>query len=159
MMIFGGRGFLIFQLLQSTIKLMRNTRSKPRSAPGVASSTEKFLKRCYKRLTAEFCISSSMRHPNVIATLDLLLDTKGVYCQVMELCSGGDLHTVILTAGQLEETEADCFFKQLMRGVGYMHEMGVARRDLKLENILLTQRGTIKITDFGNAECFRTAWE
>lgn len=117
------------------------------------------LKRYHKRLTAEFCISSSLHHQNVVATLDLLQDAKGVYCQIMEYCSGGDLHTIILTAGQLEEMEADCFFKQLIRGVGYMHEMGVAHRDLKPENILLTQRGTIKITDFGNAECFRTAWE
>jgi protein-serine/threonine kinase len=117
------------------------------------------VKKYYKRLTAEFCISSSLHHQNVVATLDLLQDAKGVYCQIMEYCSGGDLHTVILTAGQLEETEADCFFKQLIRGVEYMHEMGVAHRDLKPENILLTQCGTIKVTDFGNAECFRTAWE
>lgn len=117
------------------------------------------VRRYHKRLTAEFCLSSPMHHLNVIATLDLLQNTEGVYCQIMEYCSGGDLHTVLLATDQLDETEADCFFKQLMKGVEYMHEMGVAHRDLKLENILLTQRGTIKITDFGNAECFRTAWE
>jgi protein-serine/threonine kinase len=117
------------------------------------------LKRYYKRLTAEFCLSSPMHHPNVIATLDLLQNTEGVYCQIMEYCSGGDLYTVLLATKQLEVAEADCFFKQLLQGVEYIHEMGVAHRDLKPENILLTKRGTIKITDFGNAECFRTAWE
>ncbi|KAF2012708.1 Pkinase-domain-containing protein [Aaosphaeria arxii CBS 175.79] len=116
-------------------------------------------KKYQKRLTAEFCISSSMQHPNVINTLDLLQDDKGVYCEVMEYCSGGDLYTLVLAAGQLEVVEADCFFKQLMRGVEYMHEMGVAHRDLKPENLLLTQHGSIKITDFGNGECFRMAWE
>jgi protein-serine/threonine kinase len=116
-------------------------------------------KKYQKRLTAEFCISSSMQHPNVINTLDLLQDDKGTYCEVMEYCSGGDLYTLVLAAGQLEVTEADCFFKQLMRGVEYMHEMGVAHRDLKPENLLLTQHGSIKITDFGNGECFRMAWE
>lgn len=116
-------------------------------------------KRYYKRLTAEIRISSSLHHPNVVATFDLLQDAKGIYSQIMGYCLGGDMHTVILAAGQLEETEADCFFKQLMWGVKYMHEMGVAHRDLKPENLLLTQRGTLKITDFGNAECFRTAWE
>lgn len=112
-----------------------------------------------KRLTSEFCISSSLHHPNIIHTLDLLQDAKGDYCEVMEFCSGGDLYTLILSAGKLEFSEADCFFKQIIRGVNYMHDMGVAHRDLKPENILLTLKGTVKITDFGNGECFRMAWE
>lgn len=113
----------------------------------------------HTRVTGEFWISSLMHHPNIVTTLDMLQYAKNVRCLVMEYCAGGDLHTVILSAGQLEVVEADCFFKQLMWGVEYLHEMGIAHRDLKPENLLLTQRGTIKIADFGNAECFRTAWE
>lgn len=116
-------------------------------------------KKYQKRLTSEFCISSSLRHPNIIHTLDLLQDAKGDYCEVMEYCAGGDLYTLILAAGSLQVAEADCFFKQMMRGVEYMHEMGVAHRDLKPENLLLTTHGALKITDFGNGECFRMAWE
>lgn len=116
-------------------------------------------RRYHKRLTAEFCISSSLRHPNVIHTLDLLQDAKGDYCEVMEFCAGGDLYSLVLAAGKLDVAEADCYFKQLMRGVEYMHEMGVAHRDLKPENLLLTPHGSLKITDFGNGECFRMAWE
>lgn len=116
-------------------------------------------KKYQKRLTSEFCISSSLRHPNIIHTLDLLQDAKGDYCEVMEFCAGGDLYTLVLAAGKLEVAEADCFFKQLMRGVEYMHEMGVAHRDLKPENLLLSTHGALKITDFGNGECFRMAWE
>ena len=116
-------------------------------------------KKYQKRLTSEFCISSSLRHPNIIHTLDLLQDAKGDYCEVMEYCAGGDLYTLVLAAGTLQVAEADCYFKQLMRGVEYMHEMGVAHRDLKPENLLLTTHGAIKITDFGNGECFRMAWE
>ncbi|TVY21264.1 Serine/threonine-protein kinase hal4 [Lachnellula arida] len=116
-------------------------------------------KKYSKRLTSEFCISSSLRHPNVIHTLDLLQDSKGDYCEVMEFCAGGDLYTLVLAAGKLEVAEADCYFKQMMRGVEYMHEMGVAHRDLKPENLLLTTHGSLKITDFGNGECFRMAWE
>ncbi|QPG74573.1 hypothetical protein FOA43_001904 [Brettanomyces nanus] len=112
-----------------------------------------------RRLTNEFCISSSLKHYSLIDTYDLLKDAKGDYCEVMEYCSGGDLYSLIVTAGRLEYAEADCFFKQLVRAVHYMHEMGVAHRDLKPENILLTSDGTLKVTDFGNAECFRMAWE
>jgi protein-serine/threonine kinase len=120
---------------------------------------EESEKKYSKRLTSEFCISSSLRHPNVIRTLDLLKDAKGDYCEVMEFCAGGDLYTLVLSSGKLEVQEADCFFKQMMRGVEYLHEMGVAHRDLKPENLLLTTRGALKITDFGNGECFRMAWE
>ncbi|KAH6897006.1 kinase domain-containing protein [Thelonectria olida] len=120
---------------------------------------EETEKKYSKRLTAEFCISSSLRHPNVIHTLDLLKDAKGDYCEVMEFCAGGDLYTLVLSSGKLEVQEADCFFKQMMRGVEYLHEMGVAHRDLKPENLLLTTHGGLKITDFGNGECFRMAWE
>lgn len=120
---------------------------------------EETEKKYSKRLTAEFCISSSLRHPNVIHTLDLIKDAKGDFCEVMEFCAGGDLYTLVLAAGKLEVQEADCFFKQMMRGVEYMHEMGVAHRDLKPENLLLTTHGALKITDFGNGECFRMAWE
>ena len=116
-------------------------------------------KKYQKRLTSEFCISSSLRHPNVIHTLDLLQDAKGDYCEVMEFCAGGDLYTLVLAAGKLEVSEADCYFKQMMCGVEYLHEMGVAHRDLKPENLLLTTHGSLKITDFGNGECFRMAWE
>ena len=116
-------------------------------------------KKYSKRLNSEFCISSSLRHPNVIHTLDLLEDAKGDYCEVMEYCAGGDLYSLVLANGKLEVAEADCYFLQLMRGVEYIHEMGVAHRDLKPENLLLTTHGALKITDFGNGECFRMAWE
>lgn len=116
-------------------------------------------KKYNRRLTSEFCISSSLKNLNIINTLDLLKDAKGDYCEVMEFCSGGDLYTLIIASGKLEYAEADCFFKQLIRGVNYMHEMGVSHRDLKPENLLLTQNGILKITDFGNGECFKMAWE
>lgn len=120
-----------------------------------SESVEKYS----KRLTSEFCISSSLHHTNIVTTLDLFQDAKGEYCEVMEYCAGGDLFTLVIAAGKLEYMEADCFFKQLIRGVVYMHEMGVCHRDLKPENLLLTHDGMLKITDFGNSECFKMAWE
>ena len=121
-------------------------------------SEERFEK-YQRRLTSEFYISSALQHPNIIHTLDLIQDSKGDFCEVMEYCAGGDLHAFIITAGLLPAAEGDCFFKQLMRGVEYLHEMGVAHRDLKPENLLLTAHGGLKISDFGYALCFRTASE
>lgn len=112
-----------------------------------------------RRLTTTFALSSSLRHPNVIHTLDVLKDSRNGYLEVMEYHPGGDLYTLILAVAKLEVGEADCYFKQLMRGVEYIHEMGVAHRDLRPENILLTADGAIKISNFGNGVAFRMAWE
>ncbi|CCF60023.1 hypothetical protein KAFR_0I02440 [Kazachstania africana CBS 2517] len=122
-------------------------------------SSEESQEKYNKKLTSEFCISSSLNHINIVKTLDLYKDCKGNYCEVMEYCPGGDLFSLIVTHGKLNYLEADCFFKQLIQGVGYLHDMGICHRDLKPENLLLTSQGTLKITDFGSSECFRTAWE
>lgn len=112
-----------------------------------------------RRLTAEFYVLNELRHQNVIRILELLINAEGNHCQVMEYFEGGDLLTLVQEAGKLEVQEADCFFKQLMRGVQYLHEMGVVHRDLKPENLLLGRHGGLKISDFGNSDCFRMAWE
>lgn len=108
-----------------------------------------------KRVTSEFCISSTLKHTNVVQTFDLLPlnETSRVFCQVMEYCDGGDLFTLIAeTTRGLEPAECNCFFKQLMHGVAFLHRMGVVHRDLKPENLLLTADGCLKISDFGSAE-------
>ncbi|KAI7865261.1 kinase-like domain-containing protein, partial [Spinellus fusiger] len=112
-----------------------------------------------KRLTSEFCISSSLHHHNVIKTLDLLpmSETSLVYCQVMEYCEGGDLFRIVCESSNgLETAEAHCFFKQLLYGIDYLHSKGVAHRDIKPENLILTSTGCLKISDFGSAQCFRS---
>lgn len=110
-------------------------------------------------IASEFSIASSLRHHNVVRTFELIPLGIGDFCECMEYCSGGDLHSLITASGRLMEAEADCFFKQLLRGVCYIHEMGIAHRDLKPENLLLSSNGCLKISDFGSSECFRLAWD
>ncbi|KAJ4352461.1 serine/threonine-protein kinase HAL4/sat4 [Didymosphaeria variabile] len=113
----------------------------------------------HKRASAEFCIATTLQHKNIVHTIDLMNDDHGRMCQVMEFCAAGDLCAILISAGRLDETEADCLFKQMMRGLAYCHGKGVAHRDLKPENILLTTTGCLKISDFGMAECVQYAWE
>lgn len=113
-----------------------------------------------RRLTSEFCIASSLKHTNVIQTMDLLqIHSDTTYSEVMEYCAGGDLHSLIASANTLGESESNCFFAQLINGVAFLHAMGVVHRDLKPENLLLTSDGCLKIADFGNSEVFRMPWE
>lgn len=48
-----------------------------------------------KKLTAEFCISSTLHHPNIVETVDLIQDESQHWCEVMEFCPGGDLYAAI----------------------------------------------------------------
>jgi protein-serine/threonine kinase len=121
--------------------------------------TRETIKAYRNRSTLSFCISSCLRHTNVIDVLDIVQEPNGNYCEVMALCDGGNLATIILRSKKLGAPEADCFFKQLVCGVEYLHSVGVAHRDLKPDNLLLTSKGVLKIADFGEAECFRFPWE
>lgn len=108
-----------------------------------------------RRIDAGFHISSFLKHENIVQAFDLFQTGNGSLCECLEYCSGGDLHSLVVAFGQLEQTEADCFFKQLMHGINYTHKMGIAHCDLKPENLLLSSSGCLKISDFRSAECFR----
>ena len=57
--------------------------------------------------------------------------------------------------GKMTEEEIGCCFKQICAGTRYLHEMGVAHRDLKLDNCCVNEFGIIKIIDFGCAVVFK----
>lgn len=111
-----------------------------------------------KKLTSEFCISSTLHHINVVETVDLVQDESQHWCEVMEYCPGGDLYAAIKKGG-MSSGEVECSFKQILMGIQYLHSMGVAHRDIKPENLLLDGRGHVKITDFGVSDVFRMCWE
>lgn len=75
------------------------------------------------------------------------IDSHIVY--VMEVCGGGDLLTFVRRRRKLNEDQAKFIFRQIINGLKYVHSKGVLHRDIKLDNILLTSEGDVKICDFG----------
>jgi len=70
--------------------------------------------------------------------------------QVLEFAEGGDALHYVQSTGALGEDRARTWAMQVTSAVTYMHDLGIAHRDLKLENLLLTDDlRTIKICDFG----------
>ena len=67
----------------------------------------------------------------------------------MEVCGSGDLLTYVRRRRKLKEEVAKHLFKQIIEGLRYCHARGILHRDIKLDNILLTSEGDIKICDFG----------
>jgi serine/threonine protein kinase len=67
----------------------------------------------------------------------------------MEYVSGGELFDYIVQKRRLREDEARQFLREMISALDYTHGNLVAHRDLKLENVLLSEDGHIKIADFG----------
>ena len=93
-------------------------------------------------------ISTKFSHLNIAYVYNIIDDIENYYI-IMEYCKGGELYDYIVKNKKLPETEASLFFFQLINGVEYIHSKGVAHRDLKLENLLLSEGKLIKIIDFG----------
>lgn len=109
-----------------------------------------------KKVTAEFCIGSTLHHGNIIETLDIVQE-KGKWYEVMEYAPY-DLFAVVMT-GKMSREEVTCSFLQILSGVTYLHSMGLAHRDLKLDNVVVNQHGIMKIIDFGSASVFLYPFE
>jgi len=111
-----------------------------------------------KKLTAEFCISSTLHHVNIVETVDLVQDENQHWCEVMEFCPGGDLYAAI-KKGHMSPSEIECCFRQILLGISYLHSQGVAHRDIKPENIFFNGKGQLKIGDYGASTVYRLPWE
>ena len=109
-----------------------------------------------KKVTAEFCIGSTLHHGNVIETMDIVHE-KGKWYEVMEYAPF-DLFAIVMT-GKMSREEVACSTLQIIAGVTYLHSMGLAHRDLKLDNVVVNEYGIMKLIDFGSAAVFRYPFE
>ena len=141
-----------------------SVRLMKRSSDGVTFAVKQFRdkhshesEREYaKKVTAEFCIGSTLHHGNIIETLDIVHE-RGHWYEVMEYAPY-DLFAIVMT-GKMSREEVSCSFLQIVSGVQFLHGMGLAHRDLKLDNVVVSEHGIMKIIDFGSASVFRYPFE
>ncbi|KAI1470864.1 uncharacterized protein F4812DRAFT_450071 [Daldinia caldariorum] len=94
-----------------------------------------------------FLIANRERHP-FLTNLHACFQTETRVYFVMEYISGGDL-MLHIQRGQFGTKRAQFYASEVCLALKYFHENGVIYRDLKLDNILLTLDGHIKIADYG----------
>jgi MAP/microtubule affinity-regulating kinase len=93
---------------------------------------------------------SKLSHPNIVKLTDVL-DTQEYVILALEYIEGLSLNSYIRrrTNRMLPESEASLLFRQIVSGIAYCHEHLIVHRDIKLDNILVTDKKLIKIIDFG----------
>ena len=106
-----------------------------------------------KRVYRELKILASIKHDNILKAQDILLppenlhDFKEVYV-VTDLLQS-DLHKIIISSQPLTIDHVTIFIYQVLRGLKFLHGLGIIHRDIKPGNLLVNSNCLLKVCDFG----------
>jgi protein-serine/threonine kinase len=103
--------------------------------------------------TNEYEIGKQLNHVNIIKTLDMDYDLN---CIVYENFIGTDMLDYLNNNTQFDMKKNLRYFSQVLDGMEYLHSVGIAHLDMKLENIVIDEnQNLVKIIDFGYSVIFR----
>ncbi|XP_075731427.1 microtubule-associated serine/threonine-protein kinase 3 isoform X3 [Rhipicephalus microplus] len=130
------------------VYLVRHKESRQRFAMKKINKQNLVLRNQVEQVFAERDILSFTDNPFVVSML-CSFETKRHLCLVMEYVEGGDAATLLKNMGPLPVDIAQFYFAETVLAVEYLHSYGIVHRDLKPDNLLITNMGHIKLTDFG----------
>lgn len=105
-------------------------------------------KRDSNKIYLEIKIQSLLHHKN-IPRIYQVIETNKTICLILEYCPGLDLISYLRQKGKLNEESGRSIFIQLIDILDYLSKFKIAHRDIKLDNIIINEEGTIKLVDFG----------
>ncbi|WP_433231377.1 Stk1 family PASTA domain-containing Ser/Thr kinase [Actinomadura formosensis] len=138
------RGGMATVYLARDLRLDRTVAIKVMHA-GLASD-EDFV----ARFIGEAKAAAALSHPNVVAVYDQRTDGEHVFL-VMEYVAGRTLRDTLTSLGRLGPRAALEIVQPVLAALGAAHRAGLVHRDVKPENVLITEDGQVKVADFGLA--------
>ncbi|XP_042342447.1 ribosomal protein S6 kinase-related protein [Plectropomus leopardus] len=96
----------------------------------------------------EVVIQRQLKHPFIHNLQDCWQTQRHLFI-MCDYCSTGDLYTYWLLKGRFGEDEVRLFAAELGSALGFLHDLGIMHRDVKMENILLSDQGHLRLSDFG----------
>ncbi|SPO02651.1 related to serine/threonine-specific protein kinase KIN1 [Cephalotrichum gorgonifer] len=105
------------------------------------------------RTAREAAIGTLLNHPYICGLRDVVRTNYHWY-MLFEFVNGGQMLDYIMSHGKLKEKQARKFSRQIASALDYCHRNSIVHRDLKIENILISKTGDIKIIDFGLSNLF-----
>ena len=110
----------------------------------------------FSELLKEPRLLASMSHPNIVTVLTA--EKQGdVFFIVMEYVQGETLEQIVLREGALDLTRALDLTCQICNAVDHAHKVGILHRDLRPGNMLVSDTGLLKVTDFGTSRFLEIA--
>ncbi|KAG9307423.1 hypothetical protein G9A89_017253 [Geosiphon pyriformis] len=100
------------------------------------------------RTIREAAIMLLLHHPFIVQLKEVMVLPHHYY-MFFEYVNGGQMLDYIISHGKLKEKHARKFSRQIVSALDYCHRNSIVHRDLKIENILISKSGSIKIIDFG----------
>jgi eukaryotic-like serine/threonine-protein kinase len=110
----------------------------------------------FGELLREPRLLASLNHPNIVTILTAEKQ-ENVFFIVMEFVPGETLETIIVREGGLELSRALDYTCQICNAVEHAHRQNVIHRDLRPSNVLVTDRGLLKVADFGTSRFLEIA--
>ncbi|UZJ57009.1 hypothetical protein CBS101457_006329 [Exobasidium rhododendri] len=105
------------------------------------------------RTIREGSLQLLLHHPYVCGMKEMIIHPNHYY-MIFEYVNGGQMLDYIISHGRLRERAARKFARQIGSALEYCHRNSIVHRDLKIENILISKTGNIKIIDFGLSNLF-----
>ncbi|TAQ90433.1 hypothetical protein B7494_g1231 [Chlorociboria aeruginascens] len=117
-------------------------------SPGANSASDARKKSMIDALKREISLLRELQHPNIVQYLGASssADHLNIF---LEYVPGGSVQTMLNSYGALREPLIRSFVRQIVTGLAYLHDREIIHRDIKGANILVDNKGGIKISDFG----------
>ncbi|KAK4688917.1 mitogen-activated protein kinase kinase kinase, partial [Tremellales sp. Uapishka_1] len=115
---------------------------------GTNQRNEERKKSMVVALEREIELLKELQHENIVQYLDSSTDTNHLNI-FLEYVPGGSVAALLNNYGAFEEALVRNFVRQILTGLNYLHEREIIHRDIKGANILVDNKGGIKISDFG----------
>ncbi|TIB68768.1 hypothetical protein E3P77_00905 [Wallemia ichthyophaga] len=123
--------------------------------PNQPKPTQSFINKAHNkdlskevRTVREASICLLLFHPFICGMREMSVYSQHYY-MLNEFVNGGQMLDYIISHGRLKERSARSFARQISSALSYCHANSIVHRDLKIENILISKTGNIKIIDFG----------
>ena len=139
----------------STVKLATHSLTGEKVAIKILEKTRISKVEDKERINREMEIMKKLHHFNIVKLYQIVENKLTIYL-IHEYVEGKEFMEYLTKKGKLKENEACKFYHQIISGLEYLHQCGIAHRDFKPENILINNDNTIlKIIDFGLSNTYK----